>query len=256
MPDSAAVTLQAATTETGAGQSAALDLVAGFTSLDLTLVITAASGTSPTLAVTVETSDDGATDWQAVTPHADDKAIGATFESAATTGVQRVTFPGCRQYVRVSWAIGGGSPSFTFSVVGTKVFVYATPADFAVHGIRSPWLNHTNGVSDARQDRVLRAKTDHINSYFGAYDLPPTAWPDNVRAGCCYLAICDLLTTDGHEPDDDDASFAKRCEEFQAWLEAVAAGNLDVPGYVDASPAEVGGAAYVHTNARRGWSTR
>lgn len=76
----------------------------------LTLAVSAASGTTPSLTVTVETSGDGIT-WQSL----------GSF--AAKTGVssERKTFAGLDNFVRCSWTVSGTTPSFTASVAGVLV---------------------------------------------------------------------------------------------------------------------------------------
>jgi hypothetical protein len=72
----------------------------------LLLAVTAASGTTPTLDVVIQTSHDGTT-WR--TAH--------TFTQATATGTQRASFPVDR-FVRATWTVGGTTPSFTFAVTG------------------------------------------------------------------------------------------------------------------------------------------
>jgi len=78
--------------------------------LRLLLDVTAASGTSPTLDIAVQTSYDGST-WRAV----------ASFTQATTTGTERKSFSGCDRFVRITYTLGGTTPSFTFSVSGEAV---------------------------------------------------------------------------------------------------------------------------------------
>lgn len=78
--------------------------------LRLALAVTAASGTSPNLAVTVENSGDGSTWYSA-----------GTFAAKTGTGTERKSFSGIDRFVRVSWAITGTTPSFTFEVAGEAV---------------------------------------------------------------------------------------------------------------------------------------
>ena len=75
----------------------------------LTLNITAASGTSPTLNVTVQTSHDGVT-WRSA----------GSFTQATGVSVQRATF-NIDRFVRATWTVGGTTPSFTFSLTGEAV---------------------------------------------------------------------------------------------------------------------------------------
>lgn len=77
--------------------------------MNLALVVTAASGTSPTLNVTIEGSDDG-TNWYTL----------GTFAQLTAAGTERKAFLTAR-YVRSRSTIAGTTPSFTYSVAGTFV---------------------------------------------------------------------------------------------------------------------------------------
>ena len=77
----------------------------------LTLRVTAAGGTTPSMTITLETSDDGAA-WAAV----------GTFPAVTGTGNTRRVFSGLDRLIRASWAItGGGGQTFTFSIDGGLV---------------------------------------------------------------------------------------------------------------------------------------
>lgn len=78
--------------------------------LALLLDVTVASGTSPTLTVSVEWSMDGATWAPAETADAFTQVTGITRKVR--------TFAVKAPHYRVVWVIGGTTPSFTFSVVG------------------------------------------------------------------------------------------------------------------------------------------
>lgn len=77
--------------------------------MSLWIDITAASGTTPTLDLTVEWSMDGT---NFVTPE-----VGAdSFTQKTTTGQHLKQFTVLAQYYRIVWTIGGTTPSFTFTV--------------------------------------------------------------------------------------------------------------------------------------------
>lgn len=77
--------------------------------LRLLLNVTAASGTSPTLDVTVKTRRDASDAWRTV----------AAFAQATGVGSERKCFSGLDREVKVDAAIGGtNTPSFTWSVTG------------------------------------------------------------------------------------------------------------------------------------------
>jgi hypothetical protein len=71
--------------------------------------VTAVSGTTPTLDISVQWSPDGTT-WADVdtTPDA--------FAQITTTKAVVKTFPDRAKFYRVSWAVGGTAPSFTFTI--------------------------------------------------------------------------------------------------------------------------------------------
>src|SRR3982751_3150389 len=73
--------------------------------LRATLAVTAVGGTTPTLTVTLETSQDGTT-W---------RSLGA-FPVVTGVGTTRFSVSGLDNLVRASWAVAGTPPSFTFAV--------------------------------------------------------------------------------------------------------------------------------------------
>lgn len=77
------------------------------TTLRCQLNVTAASGTTPTLTVTVQDTIDG-TNYNAV----------ASFAQVTTTGISVLNITGpFTDKVRVAYVIGGTTPSFTFAVI-------------------------------------------------------------------------------------------------------------------------------------------
>ena len=78
------------------------------TTLRMTLDVTAASGTTPTLDVVIQTSPDGTTGWQTL----------GTFGQKTAVSSERNVFPGADRYVRAVATISGTTPSFTFSLTG------------------------------------------------------------------------------------------------------------------------------------------
>lgn len=74
----------------------------------LDLAVTAASGTTPSMTVTIETSKDGSTNWQTV----------AAFAAKTAVASERKVFSGLDRFIRANCAISGTTPSFTFSITG------------------------------------------------------------------------------------------------------------------------------------------
>jgi len=96
---------------TATGQSAAITVGRVETSGKFGLILncTAASGTTPTLDVTVEWSADGTNFFAA--------QAADSFTQVTTTGqVGAKSFDVKGPFYRVKWTIGGTTPSFTFTV--------------------------------------------------------------------------------------------------------------------------------------------
>lgn len=99
-------TLLSSAARTTSGSSDYVD-VSNFAEMVALLDVTAASGTSPTLDVKFQTSDNG-TDWFDLPSDA---------FTQSTAGVKKaLKLSNFGRYVRASYTIGGTSPSFTFSL--------------------------------------------------------------------------------------------------------------------------------------------
>lgn len=95
------------------GNGSAID-VSGWEGVGLELNVTAASGTTPSLAVSLQWSNDG-TNWaEADVPDAFTARIatGRVFRSAHVKA----------RYARLAWVITGTTPSFTFVVNAVAVY--------------------------------------------------------------------------------------------------------------------------------------
>lgn len=99
--DSAKALASTARTTTGTGTPFAVEDI---TDIEGTLSITAASGTSPTLDVRLETTVDG-TNYYTV----------GSFAQKTTTSTEAKAFGPLGNTARWAWTIGGTTPSFTFS---------------------------------------------------------------------------------------------------------------------------------------------
>ena len=100
-------TVVASAARTTTGDSGALPGYGIASRLRAQLNVSASSGTTPTLDVIIEDTVDSGTTWNTV----------GTFAQKITTGreVIGVSVP-FTDTLRVKWTIGGGTPSFTFSV--------------------------------------------------------------------------------------------------------------------------------------------
>jgi hypothetical protein len=92
----------AARTASGTGTAFTVEDV---TDIEGTLTISAASGTTPTLDVRLETTVDG-TNYYTV----------GSFSQKTTTGSEARAFGPLGQLARWAWTVGGTTPSFTFAI--------------------------------------------------------------------------------------------------------------------------------------------
>lgn len=100
--------LAASAARTTSGDSGSSFIAVDGDTVALLVDVTAASGTTPSLTVSVQWSHDGAT-WSAADP-----VDGMTAITAVNRAVKSFTVKGL--YARAEWTIAGTTPSFTFSV--------------------------------------------------------------------------------------------------------------------------------------------
>lgn len=95
---------------TGSGNTANHE-VGGRSTARLTLNVTAASGTTPSITVNVQTSPDGSS-WTTV----------ASFTAATAVSATSKVFGPLDRYMRAQWAApSGATPSFNFNITGDIV---------------------------------------------------------------------------------------------------------------------------------------
>lgn len=106
--------------QTATGNTVALDSL-GFGSLTFLLNITAVSGTSPTMQLALDYSEDG-TVWSQIL-----KTV--RFTSSTNFRFQRISLSA--KYYRYRWILAGTAPSFTFSVT-TTLKAYQPPRNTVI----------------------------------------------------------------------------------------------------------------------------
>lgn len=108
-------TVVASAARTTTGQSTALTGFGAADRLMLQVNVTAASGTTPTLLLTVEDSLDG-TAWRGTTSGSTAVATSASITATGTYWFHVNAGTNFGDRIRLKWTIGGTTPSFTFSV--------------------------------------------------------------------------------------------------------------------------------------------
>lgn len=213
-------------------------------SVDLLLTVTALSGTSPTLTVTVEHSSNADGPW----------ASAGAFSAVSAIGETTKTFTGLKRFVRAKWVLGGsGTPTVTASLAGTSVLVYATPAQFRELGIPA---SGASGKTDAELDKLLRAATGIANSYLRvSMSLPLVAWSLDLTERVCSLAAWSMLSVRGFNPENPgDAVYRFKYEDAIRWFEKIAGNKARPDGAIDQTLEADDGGGYVVSKPRRAWS--
>lgn len=132
---------------------------------------------------------------------------------------------------------------------------YAERSDLPRFGLPAAALT---GVSTATQDAALDAASVLADGYLrGRFELPLTAWGDDLRRAVCAVAAWDLMVTRGFDPNaGTDEALRLRYEDAIAWLKSIALGQVIPVNITDATPDEDDGGTFSVSNARRGWLRR
>lgn len=223
----ASLELRASAAITTASASTPVDL-AQYRAARLTLDVTAVSGTSPTLDVAIETaSSSTATTWREV----------GTFSTAFDVGGEEKLFSNLDRFVRARWTPSAGA-SFTASIGGVAILVYATPADRKRLGIRG------GAIPDVTEDdeaEALVSASHTAGGYLGRYQHPVRSWEDDLRQAVIAVADFILLMNRGGEPGaPGTAAYVSRYKEYigeppqrLGWLDLVARSAVEPQGIVD-----------------------
>lgn len=238
MPNWEAVkTLRESAAETASGVGPSIDLGARDRLLRQVLTVTAAAGT---LVVRLEASADGASGWRSF----------ATFAPLTTTGSERCTFIAPERYVRVGWTITGGV-GHTFGIDGHKGVVFANLEQLEQFGMAKGALASLSPTTKAEE---LAGTTELASGILAVrYDPPIVTKSLDLAKAVCKIAVYELLSVRGLNPDGDDSNIRTRYEDAMKWLEKVASGAITPVDLIDTSPDEDGWGVEMVTHAPRPW---
>jgi hypothetical protein len=110
MAYSTPIQVVASAARTTTGTSGTLAVPEAGSQLSLLLNVTAASGTTPSMTVSVQWSDDGGTTWA-------DADTADAFQAITAAKVTVKAFQVRAPMYRLAWAITGTTPSFTFTAL-------------------------------------------------------------------------------------------------------------------------------------------
>lgn len=241
MSNPLAVSLAPVGAQTASGNGTAVDLGSLRKALRLELVVSAITpGAAPSLELEVQTSEDGATGWRPV----------AALTPLAGLGRLEQTVGPVSRYVRATWALTDIT-SVTFTLEGLAHVIYAEPKHIRSLGIKGPALAN---VSDAELVEYCIVASTEADGYLAkGYELPFTAWDDDLRLHCAKLATFHYLNAKGRVPTGPDDIIDMGHAQAVRWLGNVGGGKIVPPGLVDSTPEESEFAYAVASEESRGW---
>jgi len=135
--------------------------------------------------------------------------------------------------------------------MGTR---YAERGDLLRFGLSADALA---GVPTATQDEALDGASSMLDGYIASRrKLPLSAWGDDLRRYACGIAAYDLMVTRGYQPGaGNDEQLRMRFDDALDWGARFAAGRVDSPDMVDATPSDASDErrSVTITNTRRRW---
>lgn len=239
-----AVTLAPSAAVVGPGSGAAVDMGALRRALRIDLRVTTFTAVDsdpvPQLAITIETRESNTAPWRFV-----DTLL------AGALGAFRLSAGGLDRYVRVSWALTNLT-TVTFGVSGMAHVVYCDPSD--ITNIAVPEQSIEEISASKRADACITI-SDIADGYIGgAYVLPLTAWPEDLRVFASYLAAAQLFAGRGVDLRGPDKSVIDNRDMALKWFDRLANGRLSPPGMIDTTPeTSEGGSFVVSSKPPRGW---
>jgi phage gp36-like protein len=135
---------------------------------------------------------------------------------------------------------------------------YLTLAEYALYSLL-PAAYST--VSDAVKTARISSRSRWADGYLGQqFDLPLSAWDDDLRAAVAMAVDWDVMSYRGFNPEANaDRVVLLRYEQAEAWFANVANGKI-TPYVTDASsgagPGDSTAGPIVVTSPMRGWSSR
>jgi phage gp36-like protein len=173
-----------------------------------------------------------------------------SFETISAIGAREMLVVGLRRYVRAKWTLTGDGAAATFALSGTARDTYCTPADLG-RVVKSSAIEETS--LDARWLACI-VGSDEADGYFASgYTLPLLAWDDATRLHVARIAVAELFSQRGVDPQGPDANVLLERDRAIKWLGRIAAGQLQPPGIVDSTTESFEGGSVVVSATPRGW---
>jgi len=203
--------------------------------------ISAASGTTPSLVVQLETSVDGIT-WS---------DLGDPTASLSSVATTRILPPKSSRYLRAAWTIAGTSPSLTTTITAYAIDSYCDVQKFQSIGLPADAIRDipTDVLAEALRAASALADT-YLDSY---YDLPLLSWTADLERAVASIAAYDVMSFRGYSPTaGDNNNFRDRYLDAIKWLQWVSQhGSTGIVGSPEDEAAPEGGSAAIASMPRR-----
>ncbi len=202
------------------------------------LSATAFSGSSAVFSL--ETSTDG-TAWRKV----------GQWDAVTEEGESARVFGGLSSFARVSYV--AGASSVEAAIDAELVQIYASTSDFAASGLQTGAFD---GVPASQILAALEGASRMIDDYLAArVTLPLVVFANaSLRRATVIIAVYDLLSAIGFNPEGNDENFRLRYLDIIKWLADIRDGDAPLPGGItDSAPDTVEGAPDVLSDEARGW---
>lgn len=135
---------------------------------------------------------------------------------------------------------------------------YLTLSEYATFSLLpAAYSTVADGIKTAR----ISARSRWADGYLGQqFDLPLTAWDDDLRHAVAMAVDWDVMSYRGFNPERDaDRVVLLRYEQAEAWMDKVSKGEI-TPMVTDSSsgsgPGDSTAGPIVITSPQRGWSNR
>lgn len=241
MPNPLAITLHASSAAAATGIGTAVDLT-DRSLAQLTVDVTAMTGTTPSIAFTFEHSI-AQTNWLLL----------GVVDAATAIATTKVTLTGAYRYVRAKWTITGTTPSVTFGITGTAHQLYCEPSDITTHGI--PKAAVVNVSMEQLAEKCLSASDEAAGYLASAYELPLTSWDSATRKHVARMATYELMSSRGYKADSGkDDQIRQGYDDALKWFNRIASGGLRPVGIVDTVPEINEAEVWVYSSSSRGWN--
>lgn len=244
MTQALAVELATAASVTTSGEGTSVDAGELRRALMVNVRVTSFTGVdsdpTPTVSIAIETRPSDSSPWRAA----------GDAVSVTAAGIYEFAVGSLEQYVRATWTLTNMT-SVDFSITGELHVVYADPEDITKYAVPERSIEE---ITHSERVEALIATTDVANGFVAAsFELPLTAWSNDLRIAVAKLAAATLFRRRGMDPQGPDVVVIDAETKAMQWLDRIANGRIKPPGILDSTLETFEGGSYIYTTPKRGW---